>query len=491
MRDKDRANDRHPDSRLVPEEERKLYAEQVKLLGSNVPASSIATLVCSSALIFVLWKVISPAVLIPWLGCLFLVTFLRYLLALRYTRASKESRESARWGGRLIASIAAVGLAWGSAGIFLFAEGSLVHQFFLIFVLGGMIAGAVGSYSVIRWAFPAFALPASLPIIIHSIIQGGKIEITMGALELLFVIIMLVVSRRMHAAIVKSLRLQFENIGLISDLTAAKETAEKTSEELRTEIAERERTEERLRHQEKFERLINTISNEFINIKADEIDGRINWALKRIGEEVGADRSYLFLFDMDKMMMENTHEWCAGGIEPQIDNLKKVPFEALPWWMEKLNRLEDIHIPRVSDLPPEADAEKEILQPQKIQSIIVVPLIFGNSLIGFMGFDSVRTERSWPEETIGRLRIVGEIFINALKHREADDQIKERARELSVLNRVIVAAGEAEDLSTLLKNILDSTLELLDFDGGGIYLVDETEGEAELCCSKGLNQEFL
>ncbi|MEA1927192.1 MAG: PAS domain S-box protein, partial [Candidatus Auribacterota bacterium] len=68
---------------------------------------------------------------------------------------------------------------------------------------------------------------------------------------------------------------------------------------------------------------------------------------------------------------------------------------------------------------------------------------------------------------------------------------KERARELSVLNRVIVAACTAEDITTLLKNILDSTLELLDFDGGGIYLVDETEGEAELCCSKGLNQEFL
>ena len=99
MKNKDLTGNRPLNDSTAPDERRKLYAEQVKLLCSNVPASSIATLVCSSVLIFILWEVISPAVLIPWLGCLFLVTLLRYLLVLRYERAPAESRESAHWGG--------------------------------------------------------------------------------------------------------------------------------------------------------------------------------------------------------------------------------------------------------------------------------------------------------------------------------------------------------------------------------------------------------
>ena len=194
---------------------------------------------------------------------------------------------------------------------------------------------------------------------------------------------------------------------------------------------ERKRAEEALRHLVEFEGIITALSTNFINLASDEIDDGINQALRTTGEFGGVDRSYVFLFSGDGTKMDNTHEWCAEGIEPQIDNLKGLPVEDFPWWMDKLNRFENVYISRVADLPPGANIVKEILQPQGIQSLIVVPMVYGGSLIGYLGFDSVRTEKRWSKESIALLKIVGEIFVNALKRKKVEEALSERERFFS------------------------------------------------------------
>lgn len=70
-----------------------------------------------------------------------------------------------------------------------------------------------------------------------------------------------------------------------------------------------------------LERLIVDISTQLINLPLEKIDNKINDALKRFGKFTKVDRSFLFALSSDKKMMTNTHEWCADGIEPQIENL--------------------------------------------------------------------------------------------------------------------------------------------------------------------------
>ena len=66
--------------------------------------------------------------------------------------------------------------------------------------------------------------------------------------------------------------------------------------------------------------------------------------------------------------------------------------------MNKLKNFENIYIPRVSDLPEEAKAEKKILKSQKIKSLAIVPMEHGGSLVGFLGLDSIQSEKIWEEE---------------------------------------------------------------------------------------------
>jgi PAS domain S-box-containing protein len=190
-------------------------------------------------------------------------------------------------------------------------------------------------------------------------------------------------------------------------------------------ISERKRLEKALELQLGLEQVVATVSTRFINLAPNKIDDGINHALETIGVFSEVDRSYVFLVYDNGKRMNNAYEWCAEGIEPQIDNLQGLSTDMVPWWMDKLNRFENIHIPCVADLPAEASYEKGILQSQGIQSLIVVPMVYGGSLLGFIGLDSVRVEKIWPEESITLLQLIAEIFVNALERKRAEEALRE------------------------------------------------------------------
>lgn len=199
-----------------------------------------------------------------------------------------------------------------------------------------------------------------------------------------------------------------------------------------SDITQRKRAEEELRFRVELEDLVAAISTKFINLASDEIDDGIDRAVKEVGEFAGVDRSYVFRFRDHEKIMDNTHEWCASGIESRIDGLQGVSPYNFPWWMDKLDKFEDIDIPRVADLPLEANSGREILESQNIQSLVVVPMVHGGSLIGFFGLDSLRVERTWPEDIIRLLRIVGEIFTNALERKRIQEDLQKARDELEV-----------------------------------------------------------
>jgi PAS domain S-box-containing protein len=207
--------------------------------------------------------------------------------------------------------------------------------------------------------------------------------------------------------------------------------------EIATDISERKAMEEDLRDRIEFENLIASLSTRFINLNPDSLDVEIERALGRIGAFSRVDRSYVFLFNDDHTLMHNTHEWCAEGIEPQKALLQEVETALLPWWMSCLERRESIHIPSVAGLPPEAAAEKAILESQGIQSLVVAPLLSANHLLGFMGFDAVRAAKIWSLESVALLRMVGDIFANALERQRIDQELRwSEARNRGLLNAI-------------------------------------------------------
>ena len=189
-------------------------------------------------------------------------------------------------------------------------------------------------------------------------------------------------------------------------------------------ITDRKRAEGELEYRINFEKLITDISINFINMAQDQIDGSINYALRAMGEFAGVDRSYVFQFLNNQTRVDCTHEWCADGIESLMGILKDQDVNSIPWLMDKLRQFELINIIRVAELPDEAKLEKEHLQAQGVHSLIVLPMVYGKTLVGFIGFDSVREEKTWPQEIIVLLKIVGGTLVNILERKKAEDALR-------------------------------------------------------------------
>ena len=120
-----------------------------------------------------------------------------------------------------------------------------------------------------------------------------------------------------------------------------------------------------------------------------QLDNMIPSILKSIGKYTAADRAYVFEWNSEKKeSFKNTFEWCAAGIEPQIQNLQEVPVCLMQNWVETFIQKKNIIIYDLEEIAKETPQEYEILKPQNIHALIAVPIYTNHKFIGFIGLDN-------------------------------------------------------------------------------------------------------
>jgi diguanylate cyclase (GGDEF)-like protein/PAS domain S-box-containing protein len=246
------------------ETQQEILAEQVRRIYVLSPIGLIATVVNSLLVFFFLWNVMPRTVLAAWIAAIMLVSAFRIALVLSYKRARPGPAGARTWANRFLAGLAVIGLAWGSIGFFPFSSDSLVHQVFAAFVLGGMAGGAAATFSVLKYGYAAFSIPALAPLAIRLLLAGDFLLIAMGGMLSFYGLLLWGVSRQNYRANRTSLLLRYENREMIECLKSAREAlqahrdllehtvAERTAdlvranEQLTIEIRERKQSEERL-----------------------------------------------------------------------------------------------------------------------------------------------------------------------------------------------------------------------------------------------------
>src|SRR5262249_19830789 len=64
------------------------------------------------------------------------------------------------------------------------------------------------------------------------------------------------------------------------------------------------------------------------------------------------------------------------------------------------------------------------LQQAGVRSLTVVPLIVQDTIVGALGFSSLRRERVWPAHLLPRLQLLADVFANVLAHHRADSAVR-------------------------------------------------------------------
>lgn len=181
-----------------------------------------------------------------------------------------------------------------------------------------------------------------------------------------------------------------------------------------------------------FEILLADLSAKFVGISADQVDSEIDYGLRQILEFFQVDRAGLLRSLPHKSAYQITHAVYSKYV-PSVPVGVELPMSLYPWVSEKLaKKHEVVSFSRLDDLPPEAYVDKQRYAEWGIRSGLDIPIITGGSAVHVIAINSVKNERVWPEDLIPRLRLLGEIFVNALERRDAERALHESEERLSL-----------------------------------------------------------
>lgn len=153
-------------------------------------------------------------------------------------------------------------------------------------------------------------------------------------------------------------------------------------------------------------------------------DRSLNVLLEYMGKALNGERTYIFEKN-ERGGDDNTYEWTAAGITPEINNLKNLPPEICANWYRNFSENKNIVIEDLEDIKDSDPLQYANLKRQDIHSLVVVPLYENGSTIGFYGVDNPPAESI--EYAANMLQIMGHFIVSSLKRRNL-------VRELQVMS---------------------------------------------------------
>lgn len=151
----------------------------------------------------------------------------------------------------------------------------------------------------------------------------------------------------------------------------------------------------------------------------DDLDQTINAVLTQIGEFLVSDRAYVF--EIKDELMNNTHEWTAPGISPQLEKLQQLDLSLISDWLPFFEKNDCIIIDDVEQLQKTNPAAYATLHAQEITSLIATPIFLDNKLAGYIGIDNYDSEKI---KNSSYLLLSMSIFLSyAIRHRNHVDML--------------------------------------------------------------------
>ncbi|MFN2329516.1 MAG: EAL domain-containing protein [Chromatocurvus sp.] len=200
-----------------------------------------------------------------------------------------------------------------------------------------------------------------------------------------------------------------------------------------------------------YHQLMLELSMSFINLPIERLEQATQQALGRMGSFFEADRAYVFKYDFSLDIGSNTHEWCAEGIEPVIEQLVAVPIGELSDWSEAHRAGKPLLVSDAEQLAP--GRLRDTLERQGIKSLLTAPLMNDEECLGFVGFDSVREERQFTEGEYDLLVLFTHLLVSIEQRRQMVDVLSQTRDDLKLVNQRFLNILDGTDAAVYVADI--------------------------------------
>ncbi len=191
---------------------------------------------------------------------------------------------------------------------------------------------------------------------------------------------------------------------------------------------QRRRAQESLDERLRFEELVSRLSARFIHLPAREIDDHIVESLREVAEFLGFDFSSLSVFT-GPAVGQVAFIWQAPGTPAMPANLTEKDF---PWMAQELFARRDVSFLNPRELPEEARIDRATVERIHNCSVHCVPLLTAETPFGVLNVGTFDREQGIALDLLRRLRLLGEIFANALARKNSEQSLREEEKRLSL-----------------------------------------------------------
>ena len=179
-----------------------------------------------------------------------------------------------------------------------------------------------------------------------------------------------------------------------------------------------------------FERMLADLSARFANVAIDQVESEIQIAQAILRQFLEFDRSTYLEFQKDGSLVVLSSS--------AVDSVGSVPLgplaQRLPWYLSRLGAGETIAFQADADeLPPEAAAEAEYWRKMHLRSHLSIPLRVDGHVAGVIAFSAFQETRTWSDDLVGRLRLVGGVFAQAVARKREQEKLLTAMAEIKVL----------------------------------------------------------
>jgi diguanylate cyclase (GGDEF)-like protein len=200
------------------------------LVYSQLKFPQITELLIFTFLLCMLWPIENKVILSGWYIVSMILCLSRYLFTYYYTHHIASHKNLKQWTLILTLIALSSGFSWGLLGSILMPS-VIYEQVMILFLIIGVVAVGNLFYYPVKNIFLIFLVPAYIPHIIWLFIQGHA-YVQIGCMAIIYSLLMLVISNNSYKMVTNSIKLQYENIDLISSLTDAKKQLEYLNEKL-------------------------------------------------------------------------------------------------------------------------------------------------------------------------------------------------------------------------------------------------------------------
>jgi PAS domain-containing protein len=193
----------------------RVHRRQNEELFRMLPASVAFSYIASLATLGVLYLTNDAVRGVYWFAYATGVLMLRSGLIWAFSRRDEIHLPPATWSRLVIGANFLAGVQWGLLGTWLFEAEPAFRAMFVAVVLVGYIAGAAVTFSPVRFAHTALAVPAILPPIIYVFFMRADGNVLVGVMSLFMLAAVMYLCEFQHRSFRERITLEIENDALV------------------------------------------------------------------------------------------------------------------------------------------------------------------------------------------------------------------------------------------------------------------------------------